>query len=435
MADEDDKPISIRERIEEAWDEAEREPSKEVDTNRRDRSERRPPADDLDGQDDLSEGIERRPAQDGERPRDEKGRFLPQEGEERQPEGTEPKPPEQPRQEPEEQQPEKKEPAEPREVRLQKLTANWRQDHKEFLAQQSPEVQDFLVERSGEMDRAYFNKTQRLSGFLNEYGPIHQMLEPDLPAIQAAGYTPRLLIEGWANCERAMLQGPESAARMLRGIAEGYKVPREVIAHFFGFDPRTPDQIHAMGGQPAGVTQPAVTNGRQAGQFEYHDPRVDMLLADRQEQQERATIAYNQQLRTAANNAMAQIAQFKEARDNTGNLLHPYFNEVEDYMTMLAKHYGETTGKIPSLKQLYDSAVNVNPATRAKAIAVSTAAQSERQRASQAARGKAALAQRAASSVVGSGRPASRTPTAPGKGQSIRASIDAALQQHEADLE
>jgi len=431
MADDDDKPTpSIRERLAEALDEAEREPADEVDTSRPERTDRRPPADDLD-KDDLSEGIERRPE---DRPRDEKGRFLPQEGEERQPEGPEPKPQPQERR-PEEPAPEEQ-PAEPkresREVRLQKLTANWRQDHKEFLSHQTPEVQDFLVDRAGEMDRAYFKKTQGLSAFVNEYGPIHQMLEPDLPAIQAAGYTPRLLIEGWANCERAMLQGPESAARMLRGIAEGYKVPREVIAHFFGFDPRTPDQI-AAGGQPAAAPPNGAGNGFAQPGGEFRDPRVDMIMAERQEQQERATIAYNQQLRQAANNAMATINQFKEARDNTGNLLHPYFNEVEDYMTMLAKHYGETTGKIPPLKQLYIDAVNVNPATRAKMFAATQAAQSERQRATLAARDKTDQARRAASSVVGSGRPTSRTPAAPAKGQSIRASIDAALEQHLAD--
>src|SRR5262249_33490597 len=138
-------------------------------------------------------------------------------------------------------------------------------------------------------------------------------------------------------------------------------------------------------------------------------------------------IAYNQNIRRAATHAQAQINQFREATDNKGNLLHPFFAEVEDHMTALAEFYGKRDGKVPPLKQLYDDAVNANPATRARLVAASQRMQSEKQRATEAARGKTEQARRAASSVTGSGRPTSRTPVAPQKGKSIRASIDAAF--------
>jgi len=429
MADEKPTP-SIRDRLTEAWDDAEREAAdapEEVDRSPPQRRDSRPPAEEAD-RDELAEGIERRPE---DLPRDPQGRFLPR-GEEP-PEQPEPEkqpakaPEPQPRPEGEEPRPEGEEaPKEPanREAKLARMTANWNAQDKEFLSKQAEPVQDFLIDRVSEMDKAWTRKTQNLSAFVNEYGPVHQMLEPELPAIRAAGYTPRLLIEGWANCERALLQGPEQAAMTLRSIAEGYKVPRETIAHFFGFDPRTPEQIGAQAGTPAPATNGAAPPLPQ----EFRDPRVDYMLAERQEQQERETIAYNQRLRQAANTAMTLINQFREARDNRGNLLHPYFAEVEDYMTMLAEHHGKTTGKVPPLNELYDSAVNANTAVRTRMLAATQAAQSERQRATQAARGKADLARRASSSVVGSGRPTNRTLDRQlPRGSSVRAHIDAAL--------
>jgi len=427
MADDDKPTPSIRDRIVEAWDEVE--PAQEVDTSLPSRPQRRPPPEEPE-RDELAEGIERRPE---DQPRDDRGRFVPREEEQ---EAPEPKPrPEaretrEPQERPEEPEaPEAQKEPDSRDQRLNRMTAKWSSEDKEFLGRQSPEVQDFLLDRTAEVDKAFTRKTQSLSAFVNEYGPVHQMLEPDLPAIQAAGYTPRLLIEGWANCERALLSGPQQAAATLRAIAEGYRVPREVIAHAFGFDPRTPDQIGQpapAGGMPSSLPPSGAGNGHDV---QFRDPRVDMMLAERQEQAERAQIAYNQQLRQAANTAMAQINQFREARDKAGNLLHPYFAEVEDYMTVLAEHHGKTTGKIPPLKELYDSAVNANTATRAKLLTATQAAQSERHRATEAARGKTEQARRAASSVIGSGRPANRTPAAPQKGQSIRASIDAAFQE------
>lgn len=426
--DTEEKPPSIRDLISDAWDTAEQDEAPPPPPRRQERR-----AEDEDqGPDELSEGLEKPP---GDRPRDAQGRFIredeTQEEAEAPPKQPKPKPepqePEQPEQPEEEQQPAPTAKQPGREEQLAQLTKNWRPEQREFLMGQPPEVQDFLIDRDREMTTAYTRKTQNLAGFINEYGPVHQMLAPELPHMQAAGYTPRMLIEGWANCERALLSGPEQAAQTLRGIAEGYRVPREVIAYAFGFDPRLPDEI-ARGAPAPQVGQPQPpTNGHDPNFI--RDPRVDLILAERQDQQERAQIARNQNLRQAATNAMVLINQFREARDNKGNLLHPYFAEVEDHMTALAEFYGKRDGKIPPLKQLYDDAVNANPATRARLVADARRAQSDRQRATEAARGKTEQARRAASSVTGSGRPTSRTPAAPPKGRSIRASIDAAMEQ------
>jgi hypothetical protein len=380
--------------------------------------------------DEYSEGIE-------ERPRDDRGRFVkPGEDRHEEPSDAQKQPPQRPQRAPDEkpeQAPVQEPPKEPetREQRLAKLTKNWRAEQKQFLAQQSPEVQDFLISRDQEMGGAYLRKTQRLATLESEYGPIHQMLEPELPAIKAAGYTPRLLIEGWANAERALLSGPQQAATTLRTIAEGYQIPREIVAAAFGFDPRTPEQIAWGGaGQPQHQQEIIPPNGNGA-QY-YHDPRVDQLLAERQDYQERAVIARNQQFRQAANNAMAEINQFREAVDARGNLVHPYFAEVENYMTALAKFHGESTGKIPPLQELYDSAVNANPATRARLVADTQRVQSDRQRQAVAARGKADQARRASSSIVGMGspRPTNRMPGQPlPRGASVRDSIHAAIDE------
>jgi hypothetical protein len=412
----DEKPArSIRDYVTEAWDAAE---GAEEDANPPPQRDRRPPPEEPD-RDELAEGIEEAPRKQ----RDEKGRFL-KEGEPEEPKKPAPAPAPKPEVD-REAEPSPKDVAPNREQRLAKATEKWRPEQKEFLSKQSPEVQDFLIDRDAEMGAAFTRKTQRLALLESEYGPIHQMMEPDLPRMRAAGYTPRMLIEGWANCERAFLQGPQEAALTLRSIAEGYKVPRETIAHAFGFDPRTPDQIaNGMVVAPSGAPQP---NGHDPNAF--RDPRVDTILQSVHEEQEREQIAQHQALRQRANAAQAQINEFREATDRKGNLLHPYFAEVEAHMLALAQFYGQRDGKLPSLDQLYTDAVNANPATRDKALADANAAQSEKRRAAEAARGKTEQARRAASSVTGSGRPTSRTPEPPKKGQSIRASIDAAFNE------
>ncbi|HEX4571914.1 MAG TPA: hypothetical protein VH184_15885 [Dongiaceae bacterium] len=416
MADEEQK--SIRDSIEEAMDAVEQ------------------------GDDDAARPAPRPEREDegdaeGGRVRDERGRFVRQEGEPEEPEPEAPKPePRQPRREAEPEQAPVQEPPreETQERRLARISKNWRAEDKEFLAQQPREVQDFLLARDQEMTTAYTRKTQKLAGLESEYGPIAQMFEPDLPAIRAAGYTPQLLIQGWANAERALLSGPDQAAQTLRNIAEGYRIPRETVAYAFGFDPRTPDQIRRAGAPvPPGaqeVIPPNAAHGAN-GNGMIRDPRVDLLLAERQDMAERMVIARNQQFRNAASQAQAQINEFRDAVDERGNALHPHFDEVENYMTALAEFHGKSTGRIPHLQQLYEDAVNANPATRARLVADAQKAQSDKQRQAEAARGKTEQARRASSSVVGSGRPTNRTQAAAAapRGQSIRASIDAAMEQ------
>jgi hypothetical protein len=421
----DEQPKSIRDSIEEAL--AAEAPD---ETSEQERPARRPAPEREEGPDELSDGLE-------ERPRDAQGRFI-KSGEEgapeEQPEQPKPEKQKQPEAAPEEQPelPAEAAKTESREQRMAKLTARWNATDKEFLAKQPEDVQDFLVNRDRDMMAAFTRKAQSVAHLENEYGPIAKMFEPEMPAMRAAGYTPRLLIEGWANAERALLGGPQQAASTLRNIAEGYKIPREIVAEAFGFDPRTPDQIARASGAPGAPAEVIPPNGA------FRDPRVDGILAAAQEEHERAVIEHNQRLHQAVSNAQAQINAFRDAVDDRGNLLHPHFPEVENYMTALAKFHSENTGKIPNLDQLYLDAVNANPATRARLVADAQRAQSDKRRQAEAARGKTEQARRAGSSVVGlgSGRPNNRTQDkALPQGAGIRAHLHAAFNEVVGDQE
>lgn len=104
------------------------------------------------------------------------------------------------------------------------------------------------------------------------------------------------------------------------------------------------------------------------------------------------------------------LASFREAKGQDGQLLHPYFDEVENEMTTLLER-----GLAKDLDDAYDRAVYANPSTRERILQRRTAAQ-EKERRSQA-RLHAEKAQRAGSSLpAGSSNGIARRP--PQKGRS-----------------
>jgi hypothetical protein len=287
--------------------------------------------------------------------------------------------------------------------------AHWSQADKDKFKAQAPDAQAFILDRFKAMEGDYTRKTQEVAHLKKEYGPVHEMFAPHADAMRAKGFTPRSLIEAWANVEQKLAAGPDSAIEVIKGLVGGYNIPVAKIAAALGLTAAT---ARADGQQQDGQQPTAVENGQQVAL----PPEVAAELQALREQvgqfgQKFQTIEQREQAAARAREIaegeaiQSQVNQFKSAVDPSGQLLHPHFDEVEDLMASLANAALASKQPVPSLDQLYETAVYANPSTREKVLAAQR--QQEETKRIEEARAKAASARKAGSSVTG----------APGSGQ------------------
>lgn len=283
--------------------------------------------------------------------------------------------------------------------------AHWSQADKDKFKAMPADGQAFVLDRFKAMEGDYTRKTQEVAHLKKEYGPVDEMFAPHKDVMRQKGFTPRSLIESWANVEMKLAGGTDSAVDVIKGLIGGYNIPIAKLAAALGM---------ASGAAPAKDTQQptAVENG----QVVQVPPEVAAELKALREQvsgfgqkfqtieQRDAAVRRAQEIQQEEA-VSSQVNEFKSAKDDKGGLLHPHFEEVESLMTSLAQAALASKQAVPSLKELYETAVYANPSTRDKVL--TAARQQEETKRAEAARAKAASARRAGSSVTG----------APGTGQ------------------
>jgi hypothetical protein len=285
---------------------------------------------------------------------------------------------------------------------------HWSQADKDKFKAQAPETQAFILDRFKAMEGDYTRKTQEIANLKKEYGPVDEMFAPHKEVLRQKGFTPRSLIESWANVETKLAAGPDSAIEVIKGLLTGYQIPVEKLAASLGITRQQAAQVQQQPGQ-----QPtAVENGAVVAL----PPQVEAELKALREQVSGVTSWKSQQEQQAANQRRANeiqqeqaaeniVNEFRTSKDDKGNLLHPHMAEVEGMMTALANAALASKQPVPPLKELYETAVYATPSTREKVLTAQK--QQEETRRTEEARTKAANARKAGSSVTG----------APGSGQ------------------
>jgi hypothetical protein len=310
---------------------------------------------------------------------------------------------------------------------------HWSQADKDKFKSQPPEAQAFILDRFKAMEGDYTRKTQEIANFKKEYGPVDEMFAPHKDVLRQKGFTPRSLIEAWANVETKLAAGPDSAVDVIKGLVSGYNIPAEKLGSALGLTKTQAAQPNGQQQQP-GQQPTAVENGQQVAL----PPAVEAELKALREQvgqfglkfqtieqrEANARRAVEIQQEQAAENT---VNEFRSAKDDKGNLLHPHMAEVEGLMTSLANAALASKQPVPSLKELYETAVYAHPDVRKKVLAAEK--QQEEAKRAEEARAKAASARRAGSSVTG----------APGSGQapggksnselSLREQLEAAAEE------
>jgi len=321
-------------------------------------------------------------------------------------------------------QPEKTETPEVK-VETKEAPTHWSQADKDKFKTQPPEVQSFILDRFKAMEGDYTKKTQAIAELKKEYGPVDEMFAPHKEVLRQKGFTPKTLIEAWANVEQKLAGGPDSAVDVIRGLVSGYNIPPEKIAAALG--------IARQAVQNNVQQQPTAV---QNGQLVPLPPEVQKTIDDLRNkvgtfEQKFGTIEQREAQAAAAakladeQRAEGIVTEFKEAKDAKGNRLHEHFEEVEGLMTELAQAKIASKQPVPPLKDLYEMAVYAHPDVRQKVLTAQRQ-QEEKKRADEA-RAKAVAAKKAGSSVTGAPG-TGQAPTGKDTGQSIRDSLEAAFE-------
>jgi hypothetical protein len=289
------------------------------------------------------------------------------------------------------------EPAPPAEATAE-VPAHWSQSDKDMIAGLPKEHQGKVVERYKAIEAGYAPKLQRAAQIEQEYRGAMEIFEPHMRGLRQAGKTPSDIIRGWHSIEQDMIQGREYAARGGVNDMGAQHVARMIAA--YNIDP---GRVAALlrGEQPEG------NMGAGAQPPPAAIPQQFLQAFNSLEQRLNQREAADQAAKEAAVNS--QMDTFINEKDETGQLKHPYFSELERDMTMLAQTM-LSQGMQPTIADLYQRAVYANPETRSKLLAANQA--QEQRKAAAERKAKADAATRAASSVNGSpgtgGSPAER---------------------------
>lgn len=302
--------------------------------------------------------------------------------------------------------------------------ARWSPSAKAMFKLQTPEAQAFLLDRHADMEREFTKRNQEVVDLKKEYGPVQQMFAPHLEVLKQKGLTPQTVIQRWGDVETRLASGdPAKQIAIISGIIHGYGIDKAAVGRALGFTSTSPAPPST---DPADQTDPAAApneaqllaalEAKLAAQFAPKFARIDQF-----EQNERNRQNAVQQSREAE--VETKITNFKSATDQSGELLHPFYDEVEPAMTALAQSYVAMKMPIPDLDHLYETAVQANPSTRQALLATQRAAQEAKSAAE--ARAKAASARKAGSSVTGA--PGSAAPSRPLRGDlSLREQLEEA---------
>jgi hypothetical protein len=374
----EDKPQSLRDVAEQAWDDLEAEADLE----------------------DASESEAPQPRDDG---RDERGRWVAKHPETIPGEQTQVPAPAVP---PASQQPR------PDPAQSNQAPAHWPQAARDMFARQTPEAREYLLERHAAMERDYTQKTQAAATaveFVQALTPIfsHPDVQRSLVDFQTGQPVhPAEAIRQWTDMHlRAMHPDPRVRAGLARDIMQRMQLdPAAVFGH-----PQQGSPIPGM--TPEDLKDPAL---RQFADYVADTHSGVAALRNELEMIKRQSA--EQQKSVAAAAAKQGIDAFADAVDQQGNRLYPYFDAV---LPELMELYHANPGR--DLREAYDTACRMS-ATVWGQIQQSQSSNTRRRednaRAAAAARGN----------IRGRTAPVVKGDQA-GQGQGLRAALEAAADE------
>jgi hypothetical protein len=343
----------------------------------------------------------------GERARGPDGKFLPKDAGTA--EETDEEPPETGEEEVEHEKPEVKEPT-------VEVPRHWSQADRDLVAKLPAEHRQPVIDRFKAIEAGFQPKLMRAAELEKQFGPTEEMFRPYNESLRQRGLTSSDLIRAWASAEQTFLRGLQDiqqgrpnhqGAQLIANLIRQYRVdPGDVAAVLQGQLP-----AQQSGAAPsAGVIPPEVAQ-------ELAENRQWRTNFEQTKKAQREAVAQR------------QIDTFAAEKDAQGNLLRPYYAELEPEISRLAKLDADD-GKPIDLADLYDRAAYANRETRKKLLDAREA--QARQKAAVDRKARAEAAQRASSSVTGSPGSGQSPSEGRGRAKSLRESILEAAEENEA---
>lgn len=211
---------------------------------------------------------------------------------------------------------------------------SWSDAEKAHWATLSREAQDVILRRERDVEKGFAERAAELK----DLAPLRDVLAPYRSKHAMMGLSDAEAVGRLLAAEQQLRTDPD------RAFVE--------LARAYGYD------LRRLGVNPTSQQQ-------QPANQEYHDPRVDRLLQEMQQREQRETLA--------------TIESF--AKDPA----HPHFEDVRSEMGALI-----AANPAMSLQDAYDRAAWGNPATRTKVLEAERKATAEKQRQEAAAKAEAA---------------------------------------------
>ena len=242
---------------------------------------------------------------------------------------------------------------------------HWSQVDRETFTSLDSEGQDFLLRRHREMEADYTRKTQDIS-------EIRKAVDEYKGDIDLAGLTPGQAIRNLLAVNKYLRESPQEAVQWI-AQSNGVNVQNQ-------------------------NTQDFSEENEDYDDYSSSDPEVDTLRQEinmmKQQQLQQSTSQQNQEKMRVE----AVIEAFKLQKDSEGNKRHPYFQDLEKEMAVLA-NADRMVGKNPDIHDLYERAVWSNPEVRKKKLSEVQKSESVNTKASKKA--KLDRARKASSGVRG----------------------------------
>ena len=201
---------------------------------------------------------------------------------------------------------------------------HWSDEDKAMFEASSADAQQYFLKRDKQYEQGIQSKSEELKPLQEAFGPYTELLK-------SRGVDQPTAIRAWVAAQSALDADPVAGIKML----------------IQSYGPDIQDKLNSHFGQEA-----------VPDDFDV-DPEVKQLrqqLRDQTRTQEQSQLQY----RAARNaEAMTQVTQFKEAKDDKGELLHPHFDAAQSMMRVLVQ-----SGQTPDLETAYKEAIWSVPAYR-----------------------------------------------------------------------
>jgi hypothetical protein len=188
---------------------------------------------------------------------------------------------------------------------IQSLQApkHWAQADRDLFSKAPPDIQKRWLDREGEYQKGFDSKAQEYAAYKREWDPVDQAIKPFERDLGLRGISRQQFVGQLVNVHKWLTENPTEA---LPWIAQQYEVDLQSL----------------------------LNSSEGAAQV---DPTVRALQSEIAQLKSHLTGFTAEQQRAAHATNLSKVSTFADAKDDKGNPLHPYFDELAQDIVQIMK--------------------------------------------------------------------------------------------------